>query len=249
MRLADLGEHHDHAILRFSSGIGEAPEGDMHLAMIARSGWHEVGQRVGTLFIWVNKSYSRGSVTLRSASVRDEPLVDFRLLSDWRDLERLKAGFRLGAKLLTDPLMAARCGPAFPTSYSERVMRVAGPGLLNTLQRRLLAGLLDHSGGLRSWVIHGIVTLGLRLDRLIADDAALTDFIAGSVGGVWHASGTCRMGAAGDPMAVTDGAGRVRGLQALRVCDASLMPTIPRANTNTPTLMMAERIADLMRAG
>ena len=56
------------------------------------------------------------------------------------------------------------------------------------------------------------------------------------------------MGAASDPLAVTDGAGRVRGVEGLRVCDASLMPTIPRANTNVPTLMMAERIADLIRA-
>jgi 5-(hydroxymethyl)furfural/furfural oxidase len=246
-RLTDLNEHHDHAILRFSSGIADSPEGDMHLAMIARSGWHEVGQRVGTLFIWVNKSYSRGSVSLRSSDAREEPLVDFRLLSDWRDMERLKAGFRLGAKLLTDPLMRRQCGPAFPTSYSERVARLAGPGALNATQRRLLAAMLDHAGGLRPWLIHSVVTLGLRLDHLLADDAALTGFIGSSVGGVWHASGTCRMGAAGDPLAVSDGAGKVHGLEGLRVCDASLMPTIPRANTNTPTLMLAERIADLIR--
>jgi 5-(hydroxymethyl)furfural/furfural oxidase len=246
-RLTDLNEHHDHAILRFSSGIADSPEGDMHLAMIARSGWHEVGQRVGTLFIWVNKSYSRGSVSLRSRDAREEPLVDFRLLSDWRDMERLKAGFRLGAGLLTDPLMQRRCGPAFPTSYSERVARLAGPGALNATQRRLLAAMLDYAGGLRPWLIHSVVTLGLRLDHLLADDAALTRFIGSSVGGVWHASGTCRMGAAGDPLAVSDGAGKVHGLEGLRVCDASLMPTIPRANTNTPTLMLAERIADLIR--
>jgi hypothetical protein len=52
----------------------------------------------------------------------------------------------------------------------------------------------------------------------------------------------------GGGSAVTDGMGWVRGLQGLRVCDASLMPTIPRANTNTPAPMMAERIADLMRS-
>jgi 5-(hydroxymethyl)furfural/furfural oxidase len=247
MRLADLGEHHDHAILRFSSRIADAPEGDMHLAMIARSGWHEVGRRVGTLFIWVNKSYSRGSVTLRSRDVREEPLVDFRLLSDWRDMERLKAGFRLGAGLLGDPLMARHCGPVFPTSYSERVMRLAGPGVVNAAQRRVLAAMLDGAGPLRPWLIHRVVTLGVRLDRLLADDAALTAFIGAGVGGVWHASGTCRMGAAGDAMAVTDGAGKVRGVEGLRVCDASLMPSIPRANTNVPTLMLAERLADLMR--
>jgi 5-(hydroxymethyl)furfural/furfural oxidase len=59
------------------------------------------------------------------------------------------------------------------------------------------------------------------------------------------------MGRATDPLAVTDGQGRVHGLEGLRICDASLMPTIPRANTNIPTIMMAERIADLIngRAG
>ncbi len=140
------------------------------------------------------------------------------------------------------------CGPAFPTSYSARVAKVAGPGLVNAAQRRLLALLLDRAGGLLPWLIHSVVTLGIRLDHLLSDDDALTSFIGGSVGGVWHASGTCRMGAATDPLAVTYGDGRVRGVEGLRVCDASLMPTIPRANTNTPTLMLAERIADLIRA-
>ena len=57
------------------------------------------------------------------------------------------------------------------------------------------------------------------------------------------------MGAADDPLAVTDGRGSVNGVEGLRVFDASLMPTIPRANTNTPTIMIAERIADLIKAG
>jgi 5-(hydroxymethyl)furfural/furfural oxidase len=248
-RLADLEEHHDHAILRYSSKIADALEGDMHVAMIARSGWHEVGQRVGTLFIWVNKSYSRGSVILHSADVRDEPRVDFRLLSDWRDMERLKGGFRLGAQTLSDPLMRNHCGPVFPTSYSPRVVKLAGAGFVNTLRRRTLASMLDYSGVMRPWLVKSVVTLGIKLDRLLADDAALTEFIGTSVGGVWHASGTCRMGSATDPLAVTDGVGRVHGIQGLRVCDASLMPSIPRANTNIPTLMMAERISDLMKAG
>ena len=246
-RLKDLNEHHDHAILRFSSGIADAPEGDMHAAMIARSGWHFIGQRIGTLFIWVNKSYSRGEVTLASKDVHEEPNVDFRLLSDWRDMERLKAGFRLGAKTLSDPLMDGYRGPVFPTSYSPRVAKLAGPGFVSTVQRGLFSTMLDYSGPLRSALIHRFVTLGIRLEHLLADDAALTSFIGESVGGVWHASGTCKMGAADDAMAVTDGTGRVYGVESLRVCDASLMPTIPRANTNTPVIMMAERVADLIR--
>lgn len=246
-RLSDLREHHDHAILRFSSNIGDAPEGDMHAAMIARSGWHSVGQRIGTLFIWVNKAYSRGEVRLKGKDVREEPHVDFRMLSDWRDLERLKYGFKVGARTLTDPRMDGKRGPVFPTSYSARVAAIAGPGLWNTLQRGAFAGMLDYSGPLRSALIHNVVTLGISLDNLLSDDKALTEFIGKSVGGVWHASGTCRMGAADDPKAVTDSHGRVRGVEGLRVCDASLMPSIPRANTNVPTLMMAERIADLIK--
>jgi 5-(hydroxymethyl)furfural/furfural oxidase len=247
-RLADLDEHHDHAILRFSSGLDGTPEGDMHAAMIARSGWHAVGQRIGTLFIWVNKSYSRGRVALTSRDVREEPAVDFRLLSDWRDMERLKTGFRLGAKTLTDPLMKNACGPVFPTSYSPRVAKLAGPGFVNAAQRGLFGAMLDFAGPLRPHLIHGAVTLGIRLEHLLENDAALTDFLGASVGGVWHASGTCKMGSPSDPMAVTDGQGRVVGFQNLRICDASLMPTIPRANTNTPIIMMAERIADLVKA-
>jgi len=248
-RLADLTEHHDHAILRYSSGIADAPEGDMHIAMIARSGWHAVGQRIGTLFIWVNKAYSRGSVALKSRDPFDEPLVDFRLLSDWRDLERLKHGFRTGAKGLTDPRMNAIREVVFPTTYSPRVAKIAGPGAWNGIQRTLFAGMLDYAGPLRTTLIHNVVTLGIKLDTLLKDDKALTEFISGGVGGVWHASGTARMGRADDPLAVTDGTGKVYGVEGLRVVDASIMPSIPRANTNTPTIMMAERIADLIKAG
>ena len=249
LRQRDLEEHHDHAILRFSSGLESTPAGDMHLAMIARSGWHAVGQRIGTLFIWLNKPYSRGTVTLTSPHAADEPAVDFRLLSDERDLVRLKDGFLVGARLLTDPHLRQHCGPAFPTTYSARVAKVAAPGLFNTLQRGLFAGMLDVAGPLRPWLINTVITLGIDLGHLVKDDEALTAFIKAGVGGVWHASGTCRMGSEDDPQAVTDGAGRVYGVQNLRVVDASLMPTIPRANTNTPTIMMAERIADLIKEG
>jgi 5-(hydroxymethyl)furfural/furfural oxidase len=52
------------------------------------------------------------------------------------------------------------------------------------------------------------------------------------------------MGADDDPMAVTDPAGRVRGVHGLRVVDASIFPVVPCANTNFPTIMTAEKIAD-----
>jgi 5-(hydroxymethyl)furfural/furfural oxidase len=240
-------EHHEQAIVRFSSGVPGTVPGDMHGAILSRSGWHSVGYRLGTIFFWVNKSYSRGRVTLTSAHANDEPAVDFNMLSDARDLERLKLALRFGAQTLADPLMARHRGTLLPSSYSPRVASVAVPGMWNALQRGTLAALLDIAGPLRAWLVRRVVTQGVTLDRLLADDDELTRFVTRSVGGTWHPSGTCRMGAADDPLAVCDARGAVIGVKGLYVCDASLMPSIPCANTNVPTIMIAERIADMLR--
>ena len=66
---------------------------------------------------------------------------------------------------------------------------------------------------------------------------------ASNVAGTFHVSGTCRMGAADDRDAVVDPAGRVIGVGGLRVADASVMPVVPRGNTNLPTIMVAEKLA------
>jgi choline dehydrogenase len=62
----------------------------------------------------------------------------------------------------------------------------------------------------------------------------------------YHPVGTCAMGASTNPLAVCDGAGRVRGLDGVVVADCSLMPVVPRANTNVPAVLVGERIADTL---
>ncbi|MEW2623137.1 GMC oxidoreductase [Streptomyces sp. NPDC048106] len=67
------------------------------------------------------------------------------------------------------------------------------------------------------------------------------------LGTYWHPVGTCAMGPATDPMAVTDGEGRVHGVSGLRVADASVLPTVPAANTQLPVLAAAELLADALK--
>ena len=79
----------------------------------------------------------------------------------------------------------------------------------------------------------------------VDSDEALKEHVRERSATLYHPVGTCRMGA--DGMAVVDEQLRVHGLEGLRVVDASVMPVVPRGNTNAPTIMVAEKAADLIR--
>jgi choline dehydrogenase len=85
----------------------------------------------------------------------------------------------------------------------------------------------------------------------VRSDAAVREFIRGDLGTLFHPVGTCAMGgdsrlAASKLTSVVDPELRVRGVERLRVVDASVMPVVPRGNTNAPTIAIAERAADLI---
>src|SRR5262249_34436173 len=76
--------------------------------------------------------------------------------------------------------------------------------------------------------------------------AELRNFVRATVTTFHHQVGTCKMGAPGDDDAVVDFDLRVRGVEGLRVADASIMPTVPHGNTNAAAMMIGERAADLI---
>jgi choline dehydrogenase len=81
----------------------------------------------------------------------------------------------------------------------------------------------------------------------VQTDAEIDAWIRRTAETIYHPVGTCRMGAAGDTMAVVDADCRVQGLAGLRVVDASVMPTLVGGNTNAPTMMIAEKVSDAIR--
>lgn len=147
---------------------------------------------------------------------------------------------------------------ARPASRGEIRLRSADPDTKPVIDHRLqgeqedvdklVRALRIVEGICRTRPLADIVTGTLRPDPVPADDAGWEAYVRRWGGIGYHAVGTCRMGPDGDPMAVLDPQLRVRGIAGLRVVDASVMPEPVSANTNAPTIMIAERAAEWIGA-
>jgi choline dehydrogenase len=132
-----------------------------------------------------------------------------------------------------DPRTPPVIDPAYLSAESDVDVMVAG-----VRQQREIAALAP----LATYVT-GEAAPGERL----TDDEQLRAWVRRSVTTLFHPTSTCAMGGAGE--AACDPELRVRGVDGLRVVDASVMPAAPRGNTNAPTIAVAERAADLIRKG
>lgn len=145
-----------------------------------------------------------------------------------------------------------------PKSAGRVCLRSADPGEQPAIDINLLADEEDErrmaDGVRRAWELLTSPPIAAMTEEiisptaaLVADDDALRQFLHDRVSHLVHPVGTCKMGPAADSMAVVDSLGRVRGIEGLRVVDASIMPNIPRANTNLTAIMIGERVAAMMR--
>lgn len=241
---------HIHLGLRYSSGVAGCGPSDMFMMMASKSAWHPLGIRLASMIAWVNKAEARGFVQLEGADPWQSPSAEMNFLGDYRDIERLGGSIRLMAQVFATRALDGVLSHASPSSYTGFAKSLGRQTLRNYALTAPTALAIDALPYARRKFMQIAVANGMTLDDLLRDDEALSQYVRDNAFGQWHVCGTCKMGAADDPLAVTDPqSGRVHGVKGLRVADASVMPTAPRANLNFPTMMIAEKIADAIKAG
>jgi choline dehydrogenase len=154
---------------------------------------------------------------------------------------------------VTFPLVSLMCQVGKPRGHGRLELRSANvrhlPRIYTDLYRdpddlsRAVSALVLAARCAASPAMKDLATHFWPSARTVADEAALARFVAKVCGSGYHPCGTVPMGDA------TDARGRVHGTEGLFVADASIMPTIPSANTNLPTLMIGERFGEWLRDG
>lgn len=237
----------NYTYLRWSSGMENVPEADMVMMAVCRSAWHAVGVRIGTLSSYIGRSYSTGEVRLTSPNPDDEPYVNFNWLSDPRDMDRMTDAFRRMARILASDPVPNYLSNLFASRLSQRVRNVSQKNFKNAVLTNIAATIMDSSASLRKLLFDKVISDCLPLPELLADAGKLERHVRDNVQSAWHASCTCRMGDPANPQTVVDPSGQVVGAANLFIADASVMPEVSRTNTNIPTIMIAERIAETVR--
>ncbi len=117
---------------------------------------------------------------------------------------------------------------------------------MNIMVSNVLASLLDGPASVRRQLLKWGIAAGDIGEPRLADAGWRGQTVRARSFGTYHPVGTCRMGIAEERGTVVGPDGSLLGIEGLSVIDASIMPTIPRANTNLPVLMIAERCADMI---
>lgn len=229
--------------MRFSSGLDGCAASDLYINVQSKSSWSALGLQLANVAPALLQPLSRGTVTLASPHANDYPRIDFNFLSHELDLARMSSVFIRAAELAIACGSTTACGTPFPVPFGNRIRELNELNRANAIKTSLIAKMLDLMPVLADRLLSNTAGKNIVLRDVLADPARLKAHMLENTTGVFHPAGTCRMGAAGDAGAVVDPQGRVYGIDGLRVADASIMPLITSANTNIPTLMIAEKIA------
>ena len=209
-------------------------------------------------FLW-NKKGPMGAPAVQAMGLArtrdglDEPDVQLHFMPLSFDIEP-ETQTAAGAKMPKEPTVSMGITLSRPQGRGRVVL---GPDRKGRVEYQLLADERDMASMVSGMkLISRIyetpamqkIVIGIRTPKqLPASDAGWEDFVRAKTGLSYHPNGSCRMGS--DPASVVDCQLRVRGVEGLRVIDASVMPSSPSANTNATTIMIAERGAEMIRRG
>lgn len=241
---ANLADHLDisvQAALKGREAIGLAPS---FLPRALRAAWAFARGGKGEL----TSNIAEAGGFVRSDPSRDRPNLQFHFIPAYLHDHgrRLSIGYGLTLHVCDLlPKSRGRISLASPEPLAQPRIQanyLSHPDDLPTLlQAFKIARRITEAPALARHIRHETLP-----GPAVRSDADLIADLRARAETIYHPVGTCRMGQ--DPRAVVDPAGRVRGVQSLRVADASIMPAIIAGNTNAPTMMIAENIARLMLA-
>lgn len=205
-RVGTMMHRHTNCCLRYSSGLGGSGGNDMIVIAgnLVSLGGGDTSK--GRLVVSVYQAFSQGTVRIVAADPKLDPAIEERMLSDERDLVRMRDGVR-------------------------RLREVGRHESVRAITTRVEYG-----------------STGRSIEEELTP-REVDDWMFDECSDAQHASGTCRMGARDDRTSVVDPDCRVIGVSGLRVIDASVMPEVVRANTHLTTVMIAEKMADRLKAG
>jgi choline dehydrogenase-like flavoprotein len=247
-RIAAAAQHYIMTSMRFSSGLEGCPAGDLFHFYTGRVSSMPFGRRMAMIAACLYSPVSRGFVKLSSADPHAPLVVEQRLLAEDIDAKRMIMSARLAESLLLEPEVRDCFDDIYLMPRQAPLRLINDVGFAGLVKAAGATAVLAAPGPLRRAAIGAAIRPG----RLVADSAKVyplsdADILAAS-GASFHPSSTCAIGAADNPMAVVDPECRVYGIDGLRVADNSVMPQIVSANTNTPAIMIGERVAEFIRA-
>lgn len=233
--------------IRLSSGEPGAPPADLLLFLIGRVSPRGYGTDVAMFGAALYAPHSRGTVTLTNAELSAPPRIEFRMFEDPRDAPRMLKAVRFAERLLLEPDVAATYNDAFLMPPVMSLHQFNRPGLLGQVLALAAKATLNAPPALSRAVVGSAIRPGRWFANRKSRAALSNSEVLAAAAPMAHPVGTCAIGRADNPAAVVDPSCRVYGIDGLRVIDASVMPRIPSANTNLPTIMVAERAAEMIR--
>lgn len=232
--------------MRISSDLPECPPLDLLVFLIGRVSGRAWGCGVAMVGAALYSPFSRGQVTVTSLDTAVQPDISFALMSDPRDPPRLLKAARHAENLLFDESVAPAFRDAFLLPPVMALDQFNRPGLAGAVMAQAAKLVLDAPSAFSRPVLNRMLRPGRWIGNRHHRDALSDHEILSAIAPMGHVTSTCAIGRRDDPMAVVDRACRVYGVDGLRVVDASIMPSVPSANTNLTTIMVAERAAELI---